>query len=171
MAFEERAVGDSRATAVTITLSDSGAAGQRKDESGPLLGQLLTAAGVHVVKHELMPDSQAELARRFLDLSGTVDLIVTTGGTGLGPRDFTPEATLEVIEKRVHGIEQALHLAGREKVPTSILSRAVVGVRGQCLIVNLPGSPGGVRDGMAVLAPVLHHAVGLLRGQVRDCQK
>jgi len=158
-------------TVVTITLSDACAAGNRDDRSGQLLRELATAAGLHHLRHHLLPDDPAKLTEILLHESATADAILTTGGTGLSPRDFTPEATAAVVEKRIPGIEQALHSAGREKVPTSILSRAVAGVRGRCLIINLPGSPGGVRDGMGVLQPVLQHAIHLIRGEVRDCAK
>lgn len=158
-------------TAATVTLSDAAAAGEREDQSGGILQQLLRELGFELQQHILLPDDPHQLTAHLLELSRSVDLVITTGGTGLGPRDFTPEATMEVLEKRLPGVEEALHQAGREKVPTSILSRSVAGVRGHCLIVNLPGSPGAVRDGMAVLAPVLPHAIRLLRGARGECER
>ncbi|MGI8907825.1 MAG: MogA/MoaB family molybdenum cofactor biosynthesis protein [Candidatus Sumerlaeaceae bacterium] len=157
-------------TAATITLSDLAARGEREDSSGTLLRQLLTQAGAELLPHNLLPDGRKQLADHLRDLSDRVDVIITTGGTGLAPRDFTPEATLDIIEKRVPGIEEALHRAGADQVPTAILSRSVAGIRGRCLIVNLPGSPGAVRDGMEILARILPHAVRLLRAEVGDCK-
>lgn len=157
--------------AATVTLSDRAWRGLHDDASGALLRQLLTEMGATLTPHHILPDDEGQLAGLLIELAAQVDLILTTGGTGISPRDQTPEATLRVIEKRLPGVEQALHLAGSAKVATAILSRAVAGTRGRCLIINLPGSPGAVRDGMQVLAPVIPHAIRLLKAHVSDCRE
>ncbi|MGB9693056.1 MAG: MogA/MoaB family molybdenum cofactor biosynthesis protein [Candidatus Sumerlaeaceae bacterium] len=156
--------------AATLTVSTRCAAGTQEDRSGKLLGELVRGAGGQLVEHRVLPDDRTQIEHALRELATRVDVILTTGGTGISPHDVTPEATLAVIERRLSGVEAALHLAGCEQVPTAILSRGVAGVAGRCLIVNLPGSSGGVRDGMAVLSPVLAHAVRLIRGEVKDCQ-
>jgi molybdenum cofactor biosynthesis protein B len=148
-----------------ITVSDRAHGGARHDESGPLAESSLRSLGFDVDPVVVIPD---ELATIEAELRGAVaddvDVVLTTGGTGFAPRDVTPEATRRVIEREAPGLAEALRMEGRAAVPTTILSRAVAGVCRSTLIVNLPGSVGGVRDGMAVLAPVLSHAVDQLRG-------
>lgn len=152
-------------TAAVITCSTRSAAGERGDDSGPLLADLLVAAGHRLVHREVVPDDVEEIRaalRRALDAGARV--VLTTGGTGLTPRDVTPEAVTPLLERQVPGIAEALRQANRERIPTSVLSRGVAGVIGAALVVTLPGSPGGVRDGMAVLVPLLDHAVEQLGG-------
>lgn len=157
-------------SAATVTVSDRVSDGRADDVSGPLLATLLAEAGADVMELHAVPDDPDRLTALLIALAARVDVVITTGGTGLAPRDLTPEATAAAVERRVSGIEEALHRAGVDKVPTAILSRAVAGVRGRCFIANLAGSPGGVRDGMKVLAPVLAHCVRLVRGEVTDCR-
>jgi molybdenum cofactor synthesis domain-containing protein len=147
-----------------LTVSDRSASGEREDLSGPALAEALPADGFEVTHRAVVPDDAGLIAQTLSDWSASCDLILTTGGTGLGPRDVTPEATLRVIERLAPGIAEALRADGLKHTPFSMLSRGVAGVRGQTLIVNLPGSPKGVREGMAVLQPILNHAVSLLRG-------
>jgi molybdenum cofactor synthesis domain-containing protein len=155
----------SDARARVITVSDRSHGGKRPDSSGPLLSDLLTAQGFSVAEVVVVPDETLaiEAALRSAVADG-VDLIATTGGTGFSPRDVTPEATRRVIDREAPGLAEALRQHGRDEVPTTILSRAVAGIVGSTLIVNFPGSTGGVRDGVDVLAPVVGHAVAQLRG-------
>lgn len=155
-------------SAAVITLSDKGAAGERSDASGPLVAELLS--GVAEVRYyDILPDEQDQIRDRLLQYVGTVDLILTTGGTGLSPRDVTPEATRMVIEREVPGIAEAMRLEGLKKTNRAMLSRAVAGVRGQTLIVNLPGSPKAVRENLAVILDVLPHAVEKIKGDPSEC--
>jgi len=154
---------DARARVVTV--SDRSHGGLRHDESGPLLSSLLLGLGFAAADVVVVPDemAQVEIALRTAIADG-VDLVATTGGTGFAPRDVTPEATLRVLDRQAPGLAEALRQFNRDVVPTTILSRAVAGVAGRTIVVNLPGSPSGVRDGVSVLEPVIGHAITQLRG-------
>lgn len=153
------------ARAAVITCSDRSHADLRHDESGPLLATLLAELGFDVSPVMVVADDERAIANALQSaVDGGVDLVATTGGTGFAPRDVTPEATRQVIEREAPGLGEALRLYNRDRVPTTILSRAVAGVAASTLIVNLPGSTGAVRDGIAVLRPVVGHAVAQLRG-------
>jgi molybdenum cofactor synthesis domain-containing protein len=152
-------------TARVITVSDRSHRGERADTSGPLLVNLLAAHGFSVDQPVVVPDDVGPIeAALRLAVADRVDLVVTTGGTGLAPRDVTPEATRRVIDREAPGLAEALRQHRRAEIPTTILSRAVCGVAGSTLVVNLPGSSGGVKDGIDVLAPVIGHAIAQLRG-------
>ncbi|GAA3810268.1 MogA/MoaB family molybdenum cofactor biosynthesis protein [Sphaerisporangium flaviroseum] len=147
-----------------VTASNRAASGIYPDKSGQLLAELLVEAGCEVDGPQVVPDGEPVESALRAGVRDGYDLIVTTGGTGLTPQDLTPEMTRRVIEREIPGIAEAIRQANREKVPTSILSRGLAGQAETTLIVNLPGSSGGVRDGMAVLAPILRHAVDQMRG-------
>ncbi len=153
--------------AAVVTISDKGYAGIRQDASGPLLADLLRELGAEVVERTIVPDEREQIAQTLIRLAdqAAVDLVITTGGTGLTPRDITPEATRTVIEREAPGLAEVLRFEGYRRTPLAVISRGIAGIRGGTLIINLPGNPKAVREGMETLAPILPHAIQMLRGE------
>lgn len=156
-------------TVAVLTMSDKGSKGEREDLSGPLIADMLKPIGAEVTYHEILPDEKELIKERLIQYCGKVDVIFTTGGTGLSPRDVTPDATLEVIDREVSGIAEVMRLEGYKKTSRSILSRAVAGIRGKTLIINLPGSPKAVRENLEVILDVIPHAVDKIKGDTTEC--
>ena len=157
--------------AAILTLSDKGSRGERVDESGPALASWLAERGVTTVQTEVIPDDFEQIVAvlsAWAD-ADTADLILTTGGTGVSPRDVTPEATMKVVERLIPGIGELMRLRSLEKTPMASLSRALAGIRSQTLIINLPGSPKGARENLEAVWPVIGHAVEKIRGDQSDC--
>lgn len=160
-------------TAGIITVSDRGARGEREDLSGAAIARLLATSSARVDAVAIVPDEKNSiraLLMEFADQRG-LDLILTTGGTGLSPRDVTPEATREVIEREIPGLTEMVRREGARKTPFAALSRAVAGIRGRSLIINLPGSPVAVKENLEVLLPLLNHAIEKIQGDQRDCAR
>lgn len=153
-----------------LTISDKGWRGQRRDESGPAIRDRLSLLDNTVVRYEIIPDEMDIIISKLTEWAdeGNVDVILTTGGTGLGPRDVTPEATLSIVDKVVPGLTEAMRAETFKKTPFSLLSRAVAGVRGRCLIINLPGSPKAVQECLEIVLPVIPHAVEIIKGEVTE---
>jgi len=154
-----------------ITISDRGSKGEREDSSGPLIREMVKDLPAEVIHYEIIPDEK-EMIIEALKKSADqlkIDLILTTGGTGLSPRDVTPEATLKVIDKEVPGFSEAMRAESLKKTPHAMISRAVSGIRGSTLIVNLPGSPKSVKENLSVILPALPHALSKLKGDPSEC--
>ena len=153
--------------AVVITVSDACSRGERKDESGAALVELLKEIGARIVATEIVPDDLEPLADKLRNYADRADvnLVMTTGGTGFSPRDNTPEATRAAIQKEAPGLAEAMRIETLKQTPMSMISRGVCGLRSDTLIINLPGAPKGVRESFAVIKPVLPHAIALLAGK------
>lgn len=154
-----------------LTVSDRSYRGERADASGPVIREMVERElGATVTQEAVVPDEADRIAQTLREWSSLVDLILTTGGTGFAPRDVTPEATLAVIERQAPGLAEAMRAESIKKTPHAMLSRAVCGIRGRCLIVNLPGSPTAVRENLAVILPALPHAIRLLREEAQESE-
>lgn len=156
-------------TVAVLTLSDKGSKGEREDASGPMIREMLKGIDAEVKYYDILPDEKQLIKEKLIEYGKLVDLILTTGGTGLGPRDVTPEATIEVIERRIPGIAEAMRIEGLKKTRRAMLSRAVAGVRGKTLIINLPGSPKAVKENLEIILGVLPHAIEKIKGDTSEC--
>ena len=154
-----------------ITISDKGSRGEREDLSGPAIKELITPLPAQIQIYQVIPDETESISATLKDCSDELhcDLIITTGGTGVGPRDVTPEATRAVIDREIPGMAEVMRMESLKKTPHAMISRAVVGTRGQSLIVNLPGSPKAVKENLSVLLPALSHAIDKIKGDNADC--
>jgi molybdenum cofactor biosynthesis protein B len=156
--------------AAVVTVSDRVARGEGVDKGGPRVVDLLEASGrIEVLERVVVADERPAIRDELLRLAAAYDLVVTTGGTGLAPRDVTPEATADVVGRRLPGMEEAMRAAGRAKTPLAVLSRAIAGTCGSALVLNLPGSPSGIEDGLGAVLASIPHAVEVLRAEVADC--
>jgi molybdenum cofactor synthesis domain-containing protein len=157
--------------AAVITVSDKGARGEREDLSGQAIIEILGEIGIEVSEYRVIPDEEEKIKELLLEFAdrGNHELIITTGGTGVSPRDVTPDATLKVIEKEIPGIAEAMRHASITITPHAMISRAVAGIRKRSLIINLPGSPRAVRDNLSVVLPALRHAIEKIKGDQSDC--
>jgi len=154
-----------------LTISDRGARGERQDKSGLEIRRLVKEIPARVDAYDMIPDDKEMIIDRLIQYVDTkgLDLIITTGGTGVAPRDVTPDATLSIVEKEVPGMAEAMRLEGLKKTPHAMISRAVVGIRKRSLIVNLPGSPKAVSENLSAILPSIHHAIAKMKGDVTEC--
>jgi len=158
-------------TAGILTISDKGSRGEREDESGRAIKKLLAPLNARLVKYDIVPDEMEIISQKLIQWADEegIDLIVTTGGTGLSPRDVTPEATLAVVERIVPGLAETMRAESLKKTPMAMLSRGVAGIRRGSLIINLPGSPKAVQECLEVILPALPHAMEVLKGEAVEC--
>ena len=158
-------------TGGVITVSDKGSRGEREDTSGREVMRMLGELGIRIDDYSVIPDEKEVIAEKIKEYTDAkrLDLVVTTGGTGVSPRDVTPDATLEILDRELPGMAEAMRRESMEKTPHAMISRALAGIRGQTLIINLPGSPKGARENLAVVMPALKHAMEKIKGDDSDC--
>ena len=154
-----------------ITVSDKGSQGKRKDLSGPAITEMLAGVAIEIKQTLIIPDEKNQIQEAIINFAdvGKLDLILTTGGTGVSPRDLTPDATLEVIDKQIPGMAEAMRYESSKITSRAMISRAIAGIRGRSLIINLPGSPKGAKENLAVILPALKHAVEKIKGDDSEC--
>ncbi len=158
-------------TVGVLTISDKGWRGEREDSSSEVIREMASSVGAQVAKYDIVPDERDFISQRLMEWAdaGTLDVVITTGGTGLAERDVTPEATLAIIDRLVPGLAEAMRVETLKKTPLAMLSRAVAGVRNRTLIINLPGSPKGVEECLQVILPALPHAIEVIKGEAGEC--
>jgi len=154
-----------------LTVSDRGARGEREDVSGKIIAEMLAGISIEVAAYDIVPDEEDRIAAKILEFVDVrnLDLVITTGGTGVSPRDVTPEATRRVMDREIAGMAEAMRQESARKTPHAMLSRAVAAIRRQSLIINLPGSPKGARESLQAILPALEHALEKIKGSERDC--
>jgi molybdopterin adenylyltransferase len=154
-----------------LTVSDRGARGEREDLSGKVIAEMLAGVSIEVAAYDIVPDEEDRIAAKILEFVDVrnLDLVITTGGTGVSPRDVTPEATRRVMDREIAGMAEAMRQESARKTPHAMLSRAVAAIRRQSLIINLPGSPKGARENLQAILPALEHALEKIKGSERDC--
>jgi molybdenum cofactor synthesis domain-containing protein len=154
-----------------ITVSDKGSQGKRKDLSGPAITEMLAGVAIEIKQTLIIPDEKNQIHEAIINFAdvGKLDLILTTGGTGVSPRDLTPDATLEVIDKQIPGMAEAMRYESSKITSRAMISRAIAGIRGRSLIINLPGSPKGAKENLAVILPALKHAIEKIKGDDSEC--
>jgi len=154
-----------------LTVSDRGARGEREDLSGKVIAEMLAGVSIEVAAYDIIPDEEDRIAAKILEFVDTrnLDLVITTGGTGVSPRDVTPDATRRVMDREIPGMAEAMRQESARKTPHAMLSRAVVAIRKQSLIINLPGSPKGARENLQAILPALEHALEKIKGSEREC--
>ena len=154
-----------------LTASDKGSSGERDDESGKVIMDFASKINAQIIDYKIVPDDRNIISSHLVNMADVLgaDLILTTGGTGFSPRDLTPEATLDVIDRQVPGIPEAIRQRSLEITPRAMLSRATAGIRNKTLIINLPGSPKAVKECLEVILPILPHAIEILKGQTGEC--
>ena len=154
-----------------ITVSDKGSQGKREDLSGPAIAEMLAGSSIEIKHKLIIPDDVDQIQKAIIQFADTekLDLILTTGGTGVSPRDLTPDATRKVIDKEIPGMAEAMRIASSRITPHAMISRAIAGIRGRCLIINLPGSPKGATENLTAVLPALAHAIEKIKGDDRDC--
>jgi molybdenum cofactor synthesis domain-containing protein len=152
-----------------LTISDKGFRGEREDRSGEVIREMVSELRASVAKYDIVPDEKDIICQRLKEWSDVVDVVITTGGTGLSQRDVTPEATLAVVDRLAPGFAEAMRAESLKRTPLAMLSRGVCGMRGNTLIINLPGSPNGVRECLEAILPALPHAIEVIKGEAGEC--
>ncbi len=154
-----------------LTVSDRGARGEREDVSGKVIAEMLAGVSIEVAAYDIVPDEEDRIAAKILEFVDVqnLDLVITTGGTGVSPRDVTPEATRRVMDREIPGMAEVMRQESARKTPHAMLSRAVAAIRKQALVINLPGSPKGARENLQAILPALEHALEKIKGSEREC--